>query len=83
MMVASESGVRVARRASSSSSETSAPAALSESTAPSSKIHTFATLGRLSATSSKTALFLALSRNTATASESDRIHWTCSAEDVS
>ena len=83
MIVASDSGLRVARRRSSSSSEMPAPAAARVSSAPSSKIHARVQSGRRSATSSKTFLFLALSRNTPTALESPRIHSTCSAEEVS
>ena len=83
MIVATESGVRVPRRDSSSSSETCFPSSLSWSMMPSSKTQTRVTDGISTETSSNVRLFFSLSRNTATEPESLSIHWICSAEDVS
>ena len=83
MMVATDSGERVARRASRSWSETWAPSCLSWSMIPSSKHHTRVTVGMSTDTSSKVLLFFSLSRNTATEAESLSIHWICSADEVS
>lgn len=83
MIVASESGFRVARRASSSSSETPAPSCLRSSMMPSSKHQVRVQVGMSTATSSYVFLLDSFSTKIATAAESLSIHWICSADEVS
>ena len=95
MIEAGDSGVAARRRSARSSSLIAPPAAVSSWTAPlplsGSITQTCRTLGApprsewaspVRATSTQAALSL-VSANTATAPESDRIHSTCSAEEVS
>ena len=95
MIEASDSGVAARRRSARSSSLIPAPAAVSSSTAPrplsGSITQTCRTSGApprsesvwpVRAVSTQAALPV-VSANTATAPESDRIHSTCSAEEVS
>ena len=83
MIVATESPRRLRRRASISVSSTPRPASTSSSTAPVSIVHTSRRAGSVSRTSATVAVCPPVSAKTATAPESDRIHDTCSADDVS
>ena len=83
MIDAVSSSATDVRRLVTSSSGTSAPAATSEPIASFSNCHTCARSGADSRTASTIPACASVSTNTALAPESDRIHCTCSALDVS
>jgi hypothetical protein len=83
MIVARASLVTAWQRAMTVSVETSAPAATSRSSPPESKTHTSRSCAALICASATVFAWSWVSTKAATAPESARIHWTCSAEDVS